>query len=796
MLRFLLACCLFAPSLLAQTSPELRPPVVQSSTEVPYPEGGEGDAMVILELVVGQDGRVSQVDVIEGAEPFAEQARRAATGWVFEPARRRATAIAARIRASVAFRRAAPAIAQPANAGTAAQAEPSAAATPSAPATASAAPDAPIELVVVGQRREIGETTLSTADVRQMPGAFGDAFRAVEALPGVTPVLSGLPYFFIRGAPPNNNGYFVDGVRVPFLFHVGLGPAVIHPGLLDHVDFYAGAAPASYGGVAGGIIAGQTRAPATAFHGEANLRLFDAGALVEAPFASERGSALVAGRYGYPGPILSAVGDIRLGYWDYQSRLAYRVSEHGSVALLAFGSHDELSHVDSKTGLETQDLASDFHRLDVRYDYQLPSSRLRLGATLGYDSQGSSPTFLLDRSAAFRADLEHDLAASLRLRAGVRAELDGYRFRREAPVDPQEAVVPSNADPPRTNLTLSAYADAIWHVTPRIEVVPGARMTAFNSMRARSQQDPTRLSTTVPAVDPRLSTRVIVSPGVAYLANFGLTHQLPVLRVGPLPAAAAAGAGFPDGSSRLQQVLQMSQGVEVALPAEITFSAVGFLSRSWGLTDLTAMCLQLQPPSAPAGMGGRADDPYFCPNNAPSTGQAYGLELLVRRALTARLSGWLSYTLSRSVRTAHFLTLDGGDAQATVPSEFDRTHLLNVVLAYTIGRGWRVGGRAVVYSGAPYSRLAGDVPVPPYNSLRDPAFFRLDTRLEKRWFLGHERSIAFVLEGVNVTLSKETNTLGLDCQGEMESGGPSTTQCQRGKIGPLSIPSVGVEAIF
>src|SRR5438552_3756864 len=82
---------------------------------------------------------------------------------------------------------------------------------------------------------------------------------AVEALPGVVPLVSGFPYFFIRGAPPNDNGYFVDGIRVPFLFHIGIGQAVIHPGVIDRVDFFPGAAPAAYGGVAGAIIAGQMK---------------------------------------------------------------------------------------------------------------------------------------------------------------------------------------------------------------------------------------------------------------------------------------------------------------------------------------------------------------------------------------------------------------------------------------------------------------------------------------------------------------------------------------------------------
>src|SRR5437763_861242 len=86
-------------------------------------------------------------------------------------------------------------------------------------------PVAPRDVTVRGQRREIGQTTLSAGDVREMPGAFGDPFRAIEALPAVSPIISGLPYFSIRGAPPNDNGYYLDGVRVPFLFHVGVGEA-------------------------------------------------------------------------------------------------------------------------------------------------------------------------------------------------------------------------------------------------------------------------------------------------------------------------------------------------------------------------------------------------------------------------------------------------------------------------------------------------------------------------------------------------------------------------------------------
>ena len=240
-------------------APALTPPVAQGGTDVPYPPRANGDAVVLLELTVETDGTVSNAVVIDGVEPFAEQARRSVLGWRFLPARRGSTPVAARIRARVDFHQEQPTATPPPSARPNKPLRPRSAG-PSAQGTA-AAPEVPEEVDVRGTRQEIGQTTLSATDVREMPGAFGDPFRAIEALPGVTPVVSGLPFFYIRGAPPNDNAYFVDGIRVPLLFHVGIGEGVIHPALIDHVDFYPGAAPAAYGGSAGAVIDGSDARP-------------------------------------------------------------------------------------------------------------------------------------------------------------------------------------------------------------------------------------------------------------------------------------------------------------------------------------------------------------------------------------------------------------------------------------------------------------------------------------------------------------------------------------------------------
>src|SRR5882672_1811575 len=84
----LLAVLMASSTVIAQVAAPLTPPVATGSTDVPYPPNASGDAVVLIELVVEKDGTVSSAQVIEGAEPFAEQARAAVLTWHFTPARR------------------------------------------------------------------------------------------------------------------------------------------------------------------------------------------------------------------------------------------------------------------------------------------------------------------------------------------------------------------------------------------------------------------------------------------------------------------------------------------------------------------------------------------------------------------------------------------------------------------------------------------------------------------------------------------------------------------------------------
>jgi hypothetical protein len=110
---------------------------------------------------------------------------------------------------------------------------------------------------------------------------------------------------------------------------------------------------------------------------------------------------------------------------------------------------------------------------------------------------------------------------------------------------------------------------------------------------------------------------------------------------------------------------------------------------------------------------------------------------------------------------------------------FDRTHVANAAIAYDLGRRWRAGGRGMFYTGLPKP------PDPSDGSTRLPAFFRLDLRLEKRWQITNTVWISFVAEWMNATLNREAVQTECTLEG-----------CEAEMIGPVTIPSIGVEGGF
>ncbi|MEJ7728975.1 MAG: TonB-dependent receptor [Polyangiaceae bacterium] len=630
------------------------------------------------------------------------------------------------------------------------------------PPAAAPAAARPLDVTVHGERETpAGTTTVDRAEIRDTPGSFGDPFRAIEAKPGVVPMMSGVPYFFIRGAPPGNIGFFYDGVQVPLLFHVGAGPGVIPPPMVRRMDLHFGPMPASIGRIAGAAIEAEANPPADRPKGEVAWRGIEASAVVESPLGDDL-SGLAAGRWAFGAPLLTyLVPSVGLGYGDYQARVVATTGPESAVRVLTFGAFDYLAEIEEDGGRRVL-LDTNFHRLDVRYR-RSGARAAEAAITVGYDSsRGAGAELAQDLRIAARTSIERSVIPGvLRVRAGTDATVDFYEIEpsREPcpPATCQEGSIEfANAEladvfaalfPSRADLVIGGFVEGLVLLGPGATLTPGLRLDHYVS-----------LGETAVAIDPRLLGRFQVTPRLALLPAMGIASQRP----GFAPIPALQMGGFQGG---LQRSVQGSLGAEWSDRA-MQLGGTLFRHVTFGMTD-------------PIGTlrGTSLDQLRF---QQRWTGDAYGLELSARMALRRNLLFMGAYTLSRATRLP-----EGVPVEIEVPSAFDRTHVLHLALLYDLGNGWRAGLRHVFYTGFPNDEFRpGHLPDP--DAGRTRPFYRFDARLSKRWAVGKNGWVNLSLDLQNATLSKEV--VDIECD---EAG-----NCEPVVLGPITIPALALEAGF
>lgn len=582
-----------------------------------------------------------------------------------------------------------------------------------------------------------GTPALSRAQARELPGAFGDPLRAVEALPGVVPTISGLPIFFIRGAPPASVGYVVDGVEVPLLYHAFLGPSVLHPGSLSGVVLQSAPADVRYGGAAGAVIVAEPSTPSATFHGEANLRLFDAGALVEQPFPDGQGSVLVSGRYSFTGLLYSALSAEQFGYWDYQLRATRPVSRRDSIGVFAFGAGDHYGG-EALAGAVGGDTG--FHRLDVRYGHVSRRVSVKTGVTLGRDRTTDDSAKLTDRSVRVRTEVTAALGAGVQARIGADARLNDIALEvEEGRADRSDLL---ELFPSRTDRALGGYLGLSYRPFRALSIEPGVRADLYTSRGEHAG-----------SLDPRLSVNARLSSRVTVEHRFGMASQKPNF----VPGVPAAQVGSLDRG--LVHGMHASSTVRIGLPAELSLSVGGFESRYENVVDPLGQSREFRLDAATL--------------EKRQNLLARGFELRLGRPLTRRVGGYLAYTLSWATRQSE---------KEQTWSGYDRRHVLQGALALELWWKIRAGVRGLYYSGFPALEI-GDAGALP-SSRRAPGYVRLDLRLERPFHVSERFELSVVAEMLNANAAKEA--LRYECGG----------RCELVSAGPIVLPSIGVEAVF
>jgi TonB family protein len=593
----------------------------------------------------------------------------------------------------------------------------------------------PYETVVRSERerKEVTRTTLQLAEIQKIPGTQGDTLKVVQNLPGVArPAFNG-GQLIIRGTSPNDSGVFLDGQRIPLLYHFGGLTSVYNSELLEAVDYLPGNFSASFGNITGGVINVRSRAPRMdRFHGTVGVSLIESNAVLEGPLTENLGIA-VAGRRSYVDLVLKLVPENEDGpsiqvaprYYDAQLKLHWTPSKQHTLTLQGLISNDVLGLVfdrpaDDDPSVNGEfELTTGFRQLRLGHQYKVGSltldSQALVGGTLIEFTLGDRFLRVSSLDLGLRSTAEYTLHEALTLAGGL--DIDYARAdvkaRVQAPLREGEPFSPLiieeilTADGAFYQYFPGVWAEARWRPLKGLLLVPGVRSESyvFEDQRVRKR-----------SFNPRLAVRYALTDTVTLKGGAGLYH-------GP-PLNEEPSISFGNPELKAKRSYQYSVGTEWQPQPEY------FLSGEVFYNDLNRLIVRSE------AMVER--DGQRVPERLTNlgTGRIYGFELLARRALTERFFGWVAYTFSRSQRRDR-------------PGEFlrlfdnDQTHVLTAIASYKLPAGWEIGARFRFASGNPLTPITGarrddlsDVFIPLFgrvNSERLPDFHQLDIRVDKNF---------------------------------------------------------------
>ena len=719
-------------------------PAVSVPSELSLPPDGS----VELLLVVPAEGGV-RIEACGASEAVCALIAEALAQAQIEPALRDGKPIAARVRVALRLAHALPVAPEPATpaGGTAV---PSAEATTAAPPASSARPpqltvvpepSAAFEARARVKRTQPGMRRLELDEMRDLPGALGDPFRAVDALPGIVPALSGLPYFFVRGSPPASTLNVYDDIAVPTLYHLGVLGAVIHPRMVGPIRLYSGVAPARYGRLTGGVVVGEGPEPPDGqLHAEAELRLLDVSGFIQAPALG--GTVTAAVRYGYPALLLSIFSpDVDLAYWDYQLRYLTALSARDRFELVALGSYDSLS-ADDADDPGDDDVDNDtriaFHRVEPRLIRRVGATEYGVALLLGWEQSAFGDAFRLQATRIGpRGWVEHRFGSVAKLR--ISGDLIGVAgFFSSADDDG-----PGGND---NALFGDLPARSMWGLQSELSLRPARAFELQLGGRADAWVQGAGAEA---VVDPRARAIWHVSEVVDLHLAGGVVHQPAVFFI-PLPGIADLAI-----DRGLQTAVQSEAGIGWDTPLDLRLELQGFVHYYQNLVFIDVVFL------------GESFDRICASGQAlvdcggvelqdRIDGFSYGAEFFVKRPSSEWLSGWVSYTLS-------WASVDDVAGLLYTPT-WDTRHVLNAVLQWDIGAGFSAGARLFLRTG----KLRGEFVLDDRLQLarderRLPAFTRLDLEVAYSWYPSWGK-LRLSLEWFNATLEREP--IDMECVGQ------------------------------
>jgi outer membrane receptor for ferrienterochelin and colicin len=577
-----------------------------------------------------------------------------------------------------------------------------------------------VQIRGVRLRDKVSQSSLSNEDMKQLPGTGGDPLRAAQSLPGVASTNDANAAPAVRGAAPSDNAYYVDFLPVGYLFHAGGLTSVFNGDLIRKFDMYSAAWSPEYDDVLGAVFDISLRRPREdKIGGKIDVSLLTSGVLVEGPLSNDV-SFFLSGRRSYFDLLASTIQDKNGGgtfsvpvYSDTQGRVLWNLSQSNRIRL-------DFSTADDRMGFSlTPDATMAKHEPLLVGDTSFVQSFNSVGAVWDIDlGQGGGNTLAIGRmntyvgeqvglvgqlhatltneflreQAQFTFTPGHELISGFDL--SKRSVSYGVDIR-----DPRCTEFDPNCNystAPQVNASQFLQQDAQdiyvldrWRVTPQWTLTSGLRWTRDDYLNYN-------------ALQPRLAVEWAMNPRTSFTVGWGHHSESPPL------AQTAPGVGNP--ALMPLESKQVAVGMAQVLEGGWSWRAEAYSKEFSGLV---------------------LSDPQFNYRNGGSA-TAKGLELLVKKDASTRLSGFLSLTLAQARRRNE---ITGEE----FPFSYDEPVIITSAAQYKLSERWQFGAKWSFHSGAPITPIVGtglypDGRVRPLygaiNSERLSSYHRLDLRAD------------------------------------------------------------------
>jgi len=575
-----------------------------------------------------------------------------------------------------------------------------------------------VEVIEVTSKRNQAnsEMTEQTEQLMSVAGIGNDPLSAVYSLPGIVYAGGDTGSPAVRGSSPDDNAFYIDDIPVGYIFHL-FGDSIFNENLIQDFSLHPAAFGSEYGNATGGVFDVQLRDPRQQdIETTIDLSMLKSGFMIEGETFEEQAFYLSYRRSQIH--LFLPEGTEEDGYTvfkapvseDYQGKYQWLIGDSHKLTLSASGASDtggiNISE-NSESGKLDPDSIGDF-KITTKFDSQNLSwqyygdeqkiMQLVAGHTVNNTSQkygqgqfieideevyhvrfSSQITWLKDHKLGFGLDYsKHDVDYSFDVIPYYCTENDadcnekkGDRIQDVANLVDEDIAI---------------YIHDIWQMSEDWQLTLGIRAERNDY----TEQD---------FIHPRLA--------LDWLATDNLT----------IKAKAGTYSRFPDIDTALRKLgnpnIKSPQATHYSLGFDYDLNGLWFTSIDVYHKELTELPRSIDEHTPEADWESNYTD--------DTSGDAQGVEWLVRRERESGWFGWASLSWSQSQRTDDL-------TNTTADYYLDTPLVANVVVNYELNERWDFGLRFTLRSGAKYTPIVGLRENPDYDDHFLPEYGELNAK--------------------------------------------------------------------